>query len=298
MKYANNDNCDETFRPAAKGHEAKDSDYGQTPLLLATRSGHEAVVKLPLDKGVDVEAKDDYGRTSLSWAAEKGRNGETVTERGEHRSLHQCPTCSRIKPFATKQKLRRHFEQRNHHHSRCEDPANNINCRYRVSRCVICTKVFRFVREFQRHAEKCVGENKRKMIHMKDTCEELREISNNELDIALGENEARQSQGKKRTWDEANISVGYVCKLHMELLNEDPPRRPSYFLRGHMLLLDGTEVALAGYERRAREDEARRTPPKSSPAFVGASTVADLVCHFARELSGLGETRAESARRA
>jgi ankyrin repeat protein len=34
--------------------------------------GCEAVVKLLLDKGADLQSKDKYGRTPLSWAAEKG----------------------------------------------------------------------------------------------------------------------------------------------------------------------------------------------------------------------------------
>ena len=71
---------------AEKGHEAvvklllekgadvesKDRDYGQTPLSWAAEKGHEAVVKLLLEKGADVESKDKDGRTPLSWAAENG----------------------------------------------------------------------------------------------------------------------------------------------------------------------------------------------------------------------------------
>jgi ankyrin repeat protein len=51
--------------------EAKDS-YGRTPLSWAAEKGHDAVVKLLLEKGAELEAKDNsYGRTPLSWAAEK-----------------------------------------------------------------------------------------------------------------------------------------------------------------------------------------------------------------------------------
>ncbi|KAF3391660.1 hypothetical protein F1880_007668 [Penicillium rolfsii] len=54
--------------------EARDSDYGRTPLSWAAERGKEAVVKLLLEKGAEIEARDsDYGRTSLSWAAERGR---------------------------------------------------------------------------------------------------------------------------------------------------------------------------------------------------------------------------------
>jgi len=54
--------------------DSKDTIYGQTPLSWAARNGHEAVVKLLLDKeGVDPDSKDTYGRTPLLWAARNGR---------------------------------------------------------------------------------------------------------------------------------------------------------------------------------------------------------------------------------
>jgi ankyrin repeat protein len=52
--------------------EAKDSEYGRTPLSWAAFDGHEAVVKLLLEKGAEVEAKDHHGRTPLSRAAGNG----------------------------------------------------------------------------------------------------------------------------------------------------------------------------------------------------------------------------------
>ena len=51
--------------------ECKDT-YGQTPLSWAAGNGHEAVVKLLLEKEADVECKDTYGRTPLGWAAGNG----------------------------------------------------------------------------------------------------------------------------------------------------------------------------------------------------------------------------------
>ncbi|CZR65340.1 related to nucleoside phosphorylase [Phialocephala subalpina] len=53
--------------------ETKDTEYGQTPLSWAAENGHEAVVKLLLDKGAEPETKDTwYGQTPLLWAAGKG----------------------------------------------------------------------------------------------------------------------------------------------------------------------------------------------------------------------------------
>ncbi|KAK7422144.1 hypothetical protein QQZ08_009612 [Neonectria magnoliae] len=49
--------------------EAKDSWHGRTLLSWAARNGHEIIVKLLLEK---VESKDRSGRTPLSWAAGSG----------------------------------------------------------------------------------------------------------------------------------------------------------------------------------------------------------------------------------
>ncbi|PVH74235.1 hypothetical protein DL98DRAFT_658902 [Cadophora sp. DSE1049] len=47
----------------------KKDKYGMTALVWAARGGHEAVVRLLLEKGANVEAKGDYKRTALVWAA-------------------------------------------------------------------------------------------------------------------------------------------------------------------------------------------------------------------------------------
>ncbi|KAL6808800.1 hypothetical protein V8C40DRAFT_259353 [Trichoderma camerunense] len=52
--------------------EAKDDDKGRTPLIWAAKNGHEALIKLLVEKGADIEAKDKYGQTPLLWAAEMG----------------------------------------------------------------------------------------------------------------------------------------------------------------------------------------------------------------------------------
>ena len=52
--------------------DLKDS-YGRTPLSWAAEKGHEAVVKLLVETGkVDVDSKDRHGQTPLSQAAGKG----------------------------------------------------------------------------------------------------------------------------------------------------------------------------------------------------------------------------------
>jgi ankyrin repeat protein len=50
--------------------------YGQTPLARAAANGHEAAVKLLLDKeGIDPDSKDYYGQTPLARAAANGHEG-------------------------------------------------------------------------------------------------------------------------------------------------------------------------------------------------------------------------------
>ncbi|RYP11922.1 hypothetical protein DL767_011214 [Monosporascus sp. MG133] len=60
------------FLLGSNGPDLKDS-YGRTPLSWAAEKGYKAVVKLLLAaEGVEADSKDDYGRTPLSWAAENG----------------------------------------------------------------------------------------------------------------------------------------------------------------------------------------------------------------------------------
>jgi ankyrin repeat protein len=61
--------------PLSDGPEAEDG-YGQS-LLKAAGRGHEVTVRLLLDAGTDVEAKDNDGQTPLSKAAGRGHK-ETV----------------------------------------------------------------------------------------------------------------------------------------------------------------------------------------------------------------------------
>jgi ankyrin repeat protein len=51
--------------------EAKDQ-VGRTPLLRASKNGQEAVVKLLFQQHANVETEDQIGRTPLSWAAQNG----------------------------------------------------------------------------------------------------------------------------------------------------------------------------------------------------------------------------------
>ncbi|KAF2177265.1 ankyrin, partial [Zopfia rhizophila CBS 207.26] len=47
--------------------------HGRTPLYWAARDGHDAAVKLLLEKdGVNPDSKDIYGQTPLSIAARNG----------------------------------------------------------------------------------------------------------------------------------------------------------------------------------------------------------------------------------
>jgi ankyrin repeat protein len=51
--------------------EAK-NNYKKTALIGTAEREHEAVVRLLLKKEADVEAKSGYGRTALNWAAQGG----------------------------------------------------------------------------------------------------------------------------------------------------------------------------------------------------------------------------------
>ena len=56
-----------------KGYNINSKDsYSRTPLSWAAANRHEALVKLLLEKGADLESKDNNGRTSLSLAAGYG----------------------------------------------------------------------------------------------------------------------------------------------------------------------------------------------------------------------------------
>jgi len=57
------------------GHDLDTKDsYGRTPLSWAVEKGHEAVVALLLEKGAKLEAKSNYnyGRTPLLYATRDG----------------------------------------------------------------------------------------------------------------------------------------------------------------------------------------------------------------------------------
>jgi ankyrin repeat protein len=51
-------------------------------------NGHEAVVKLLVEKGAELESKSSSGRTPLSWASEKGHEAvvKLLVEKGAEKS--------------------------------------------------------------------------------------------------------------------------------------------------------------------------------------------------------------------
>lgn len=57
-----------------RGAEVNSRDQdGQTPLSWAAEKGRESVVQVLLENRAGINSKDNnYGRTPLSWAAEKG----------------------------------------------------------------------------------------------------------------------------------------------------------------------------------------------------------------------------------
>lgn len=55
--------------------DSKDREYGRSALSWASKNGHETIVRILLENGADVEARDGASRTALSYAAEKGYEG-------------------------------------------------------------------------------------------------------------------------------------------------------------------------------------------------------------------------------
>lgn len=53
--------------------EARDTRYGRTPLSWAACEGHASIVSLLLERGAVIDATDGHGRTPLSLAAQNGR---------------------------------------------------------------------------------------------------------------------------------------------------------------------------------------------------------------------------------
>ncbi|KAB8273573.1 ankyrin repeat-containing domain protein [Aspergillus minisclerotigenes] len=51
---------------------------GRTPLSLAAERRNDNIIKMLLEKGAAVDAKDNTGRTPLSWAAESSRNENSI----------------------------------------------------------------------------------------------------------------------------------------------------------------------------------------------------------------------------
>ena len=58
----------------AANPNAKENERGSTPLHMAANEGRKGVVELLLHKGADVNARDYYGRTPLSYAEDVGEN--------------------------------------------------------------------------------------------------------------------------------------------------------------------------------------------------------------------------------
>ncbi|RFU30044.1 hypothetical protein B7463_g6282, partial [Scytalidium lignicola] len=65
----------------------------RSPLLLAAKKGHKAIVQLLLEKGIALEAKDERDRTPLSWAASNGHKEivQLLLEKGERDLEKETP---------------------------------------------------------------------------------------------------------------------------------------------------------------------------------------------------------------
>jgi ankyrin repeat protein len=83
---------------AAASQNVTDTD-GRTPLLLAAKNGHEAVVKLLAGRAdIDPCCKESAGRSAYSWAGKEGHDAvkllfnQAVTKSGRRR--RRLPTAA------------------------------------------------------------------------------------------------------------------------------------------------------------------------------------------------------------
>ncbi|KAH7370403.1 hypothetical protein BKA65DRAFT_522158 [Rhexocercosporidium sp. MPI-PUGE-AT-0058] len=66
-------------------------EYGRTPLLYAAERGYESVVKELLEKGVDPDSEDYTSRTPLWYAAEGGHEAALTLKRKKNAVVHRWP---------------------------------------------------------------------------------------------------------------------------------------------------------------------------------------------------------------
>ncbi|KAI0547867.1 hypothetical protein F4679DRAFT_344417 [Xylaria curta] len=64
--------CDPGSRAFSVWSQLFEAHYRRTPLLRAAQEGYEAVVRMLVNEGVDLEMRDVYNETPLLWAAEGG----------------------------------------------------------------------------------------------------------------------------------------------------------------------------------------------------------------------------------
>ncbi|KAG8411542.1 hypothetical protein J3458_015599 [Metarhizium acridum] len=128
---------------------------------------------------------DDSDDSPTESVDDSGRNGHV-------RKQHYCPIqgCQRRSaPFASRQRLRRHFEQ----HVECEEV------------CVFCHRVMKSVRTFIRHTEVHKYAGGTKLTYMNKICEELRDRASEELEDLENRRLNSDSASTKRTCDMAEL---------------------------------------------------------------------------------------------
>ncbi|KAI0388407.1 hypothetical protein F5Y17DRAFT_221782 [Xylariaceae sp. FL0594] len=147
--------------------------------------------------------------------------------------------------------------------------------------CVCCFKVFRLTSELLRHAEKHADVGGRKTTYIKKTCDELREHSDKQLDLALIQGLPGGGESRKRKWEVA--ALGSETSIIEDTTITNQPHLPDT-TRDEPLHPQSTDVEPAVAQTRLTAQSLTALPPlanmvETPGAYAGMSYSMDAQAH-------------------